>query len=312
MMLAMEVLWNPLLSQAWARFHHQNAGSLQQAWAYGEALRALGVEVVRAVALENGQWRAAAQFIGRRLLGYISLASCARGPVFDAQTDALWRREFIRRLRTELPVRRLRVPVFSPNQSVLDWDAAQMQGLHRVMTGYSTVMIDLRRPAEGLRADMDGKWRNRLVKAEGNANLKVFFQPSRAVSQSLLDEESKQRRSRGFFGLPLEFVNAYIAAHDRPAQAFRVSWAEHNKRLVAGMLFLLHGRVATYHMGWSDESGRESNAHNILLWRAMQELPACGIDSLDMGGVNTQDLAGISRFKLGAGGQVLTLPGTYF
>lgn len=312
MMLAMEVLWNPLLSQAWARFHHQNAGSLQQAWAYGEALRALGVEVVRAVALENGQWRAAAQFIGRRLLGYISLASCARGPVFDAQTDALWRREFIRRLRTELPVRRLRVPVFSPNQSVLDWDAAQMQGLHRVMTGYSTVMIDLRRPAEGLRADMDGKWRNRLVKAETNANLKVFFQPSRAVSQSLLDEESKQRKSRGFFGLPLEFVDAYIAAHDRPAQAFRVSWAEHNKRLVAGMLFLLHGRVATYHMGWSDDSGRESNAHNILLWRAMQELPACGIDRLDMGGVNTQDLAGISRFKLGAGGQVLTLPGTYF
>jgi len=41
-------------------------------------------------------------------------------------------------------------------------------------------------------------------------------------------------------------------------------------------------------------------------------LPECGIEGLDLGGVNTRDLAGISRFKLGAGGQVLTLPGTYF
>jgi len=33
---------------------------------------------------------------------------------------------------------------------------------------------------------------------------------------------------------------------------------------------------------------------------------------LDLGGLNTRDLAGISRFKIGSGGQVVTLAGTYF
>jgi lipid II:glycine glycyltransferase (peptidoglycan interpeptide bridge formation enzyme) len=36
------------------------------------------------------------------------------------------------------------------------------------------------------------------------------------------------------------------------------------------------------------------------------------IEVLDLGGVNTHDLPGISRFKLGTGGDVLTLAGTYF
>ena len=37
-----------------------------------------------------------------------------------------------------------------------------------------------------------------------------------------------------------------------------------------------------------------------------------GVTDLDLGGINTHDLPGISRFKLGTGGRVLTLAGTYF
>jgi lipid II:glycine glycyltransferase (peptidoglycan interpeptide bridge formation enzyme) len=78
------------------------------------------------------------------------------------------------------------------------------------------------------------------------------------------------------------------------------------------MLFLIHGQVASYHMGWASEEGRTLNAHNALLWKAMAYLKAEGVSRLDLGGVNTHDLPGISRFKLGAGGQVVTLAGTYF
>jgi lipid II:glycine glycyltransferase (peptidoglycan interpeptide bridge formation enzyme) len=69
--------------------------------------------------------------------------------------------------------------------------------------------------------------------------------------------------------------------------------------------------VATYHIGWANDAGRELNAHNLLLWRAMQGLRERGIASVDLGGVNTHALPGISRFKLGTGGAVRTLAGTY-
>ena len=81
---------------------------------------------------------------------------------------------------------------------------------------------------------------------------------------------------------------------------------------VAAMLFLRHGRLASYYIGWADEAGRKLNAHNRLLWQAMVALRQQGVTDLDLGGINTHDLPGISRFKLGTGGRVLTLAGTYF
>lgn len=81
---------------------------------------------------------------------------------------------------------------------------------------------------------------------------------------------------------------------------------------MASMLFLRHGRTASYYIGWADEEGRKSNAHNRLLWEALSTMKQSGITDLDLGGINTHDLPGISRFKLGTGGRVLTLAGTYF
>ena len=311
-MIPMDLLWNPPQAAAWSDFHRRHAGSLQQAWAYGEALRSLGIEVVRVVAHEQGTWRACAQFVARRILGYLSLASCSRGPIFAHDADPASRSDFYRRVRRHLPLKPFRVALYSPNTAVQDWNPTEVKGLQRVLTGYSTVMLDLDLPGDQLRSAMDAKWRNRLVRAESNTGLKIFSQPSRAQMHFLLAREAEQRKRKGFFGLPTDFTLAYVAAHDKPASAFRIIWAEMERKPVASMLFLLHGCTATYHIGWANDSGRDSNAHNVLLWRAMQELPQCGVRWLDLGGVNTRDLAGISRFKLGAGGRVLTLPGTFF
>jgi lipid II:glycine glycyltransferase (peptidoglycan interpeptide bridge formation enzyme) len=43
----------------------------------------------------------------------------------------------------------------------------------------------------------------------------------------------------------------------------------------------------------------------------MLELQSRGVRRLDLGGVNTVRSAGLARFKIGTGGQVLQLAGTY-
>jgi lipid II:glycine glycyltransferase (peptidoglycan interpeptide bridge formation enzyme) len=44
----------------------------------------------------------------------------------------------------------------------------------------------------------------------------------------------------------------------------------------------------------------------------MEALKERGIRSLDMGGINTGRSAGIARFKISSGAQVVTLAGTFW
>jgi lipid II:glycine glycyltransferase (peptidoglycan interpeptide bridge formation enzyme) len=202
--------------------------------------------------------------------------------------------------------------LFSPDRTNEQLDPAETRGMSRVMTGYATVLLDLTSPLSTLQAQLEGKWRNRLNKVLSNTKLRVHVQPSLKRCQWLLGQELAQREAKKFHGLPTDFVQAYIAAAADHRQAFVVAYAELGKNTVGGMLFLIHGRVASYHMGWADDEGRQLNSHNALLWQAMAYLQGQGIEVLDLGGVNTHDLPGISRFKLGTGGRAITLAGTYF
>jgi lipid II:glycine glycyltransferase (peptidoglycan interpeptide bridge formation enzyme) len=307
----MDLIWDSVPSGLWQQLHADQRGAMQQSWLYGEALRALSVPVHRVMAFENGRAVAAAQFMVRRIAAYLSLASCARGPVFSPGLDADKRLLFYRQVKASIPTRALRVTLFAPD-STLQSVQQELAGFKRVMTGYSTVMIDLAQPAETLRSAMEGKWRNRLVRAEAEGSLKVFVNASPPQIRWLLAREGEQRATRNFRGLPTEFVQAWMDAAQSPAKAYAVSRAEVGGEIVAAMLFLIQGSVATYHIGWADGTGRKLNAHNLLLWRAMQYLAERGVVGLDLGGVNTHALPGISRFKLGTGGAVVTLAGTYY
>lgn len=245
-------------------------------------------------------------------MGYLSLASCDRGPVWHEDLQPPQRRQAWRLVRRGIPTRALRVTLSSPDEAAGEALAQETAGRWRVMTGYSTVMLDLRQELPQLRAGLDGKWRNRLVKAEGDASLSARVEASLPECRRLLQRETRQRAEKRFLGLPTDFVEAYIAASRSREAAFAVSYAQSRKQTVAAMLFLVHGSTATYHVGWADDAGRKANAHNLLLWRAIEYLRKLGVQRLDLGGVNTHALPGISRFKLGAGGQVLTLAGTYF
>lgn len=308
----MKCLWNQAQPEAWQAFHAAGHGSMQQSWRYGEALSALGLPVHRAELFDDRGLAGIAQFIGRRLFGYLSVALCSRGPVWRSDLSPADRRDFYRMMRKSLPLAPLKVALFSPEQLA---DAAgspeETRGMHRVMTGYSTVLIDLEQPMEQRLAALEPKWRNRLRRAQSEQGLQVFVNANRARCDWLLEREREQRRTRRFFGLPTGFVASWLDRASKGGPAFALGRADHAGQTVAAMLFLIHGRTATYHIGWANEAGRELNAHNRILWEALDHLRAQGVSRLDLGGVNTRDLPGISRFKLGTGGTVMSLCGTY-
>jgi hypothetical protein len=305
----MHILWNQIDYLQWDQAHVALGGALQQDWAYGTSLKALGVGCHRAEVILNGETVALAQFICRRYGFLVGIALCTRGPLWLKPVSADDQARIYRELKRSLPMSRPRFALFSPD--AIDPGDPSVKKLTRVMTGYSTVLIDLTQTSEQLRAAMEGRWRNRLVAAERSGLDIIQTGANPAQYGWLLEEEQTQRKSKSFYGLPLEFVELYINARAQTTKTTLILHAELNQERVAAMLFLIHGSAATYHVGWSNEVGRDTNAHNLLLWRAFEALRERGVRTLDMGGINTRQLAGISRFKIGAGGRVVTYAGTF-
>lgn len=304
----MQVSWGGIARQQWDQLHAARGGSLQQSWAYGEGLSRMGVTVHRA-AVHDAQGRliCLTQIVVRRVLGYLAVGLCSRGPLWVVDAPPV--RDALKAIRAEFRPWGLGVLLWTP-----DFDAPSFEGVGRprVMTGMSTAMVDLTLTEEALRRQLERNWRNRLVKAEKSTGLQVFLNAARGPCTEILKRETLQRRDRRFTGLPVAFVEQYIDSFKDADRGFLLARAERRGELLAGMIFLIHGSRATYHIGWLDH-GKEGlyGLHNLLLWRSMLELKRRQIRLLDLGGVNTVELQGISRFKFGTGGRLTQLAGTY-
>ena len=305
----MHILWNQIDRSTWDAAHTQVGGALQQDWAYGHSLTVPSVTCHRAEVILDGQTVALAQFICRRYGFILSVALCTRGPLWLLPLPVDVQVRIFKEIKRTLPLSRPRIALFSPE--ITDPEDASVSRLTRVMTGYSTLLIDLTRSAEQLRAELDARWRNRLGAAEKAGLIIINDEVAPDSVRWLLDAEKAQRVQKSFHGLPVAFVERYISAGTKTKQTALIIHAEHQNKRIAAMLFLIHGSVATYHIGWADQTGRETNAHKLILWHSFEILRARGIHTLDMGGVNTHDLPGISRFKLGMGGTVVTFAGMF-
>ena len=310
---SLSIEWNQTSRADWDAAHAAGLGSYQQDWAYGVALKATspGVEVLRAaVRRSDGSLLAVAQITARSFALVGRFAVCTHGPVWGSDVSADDKRGAYHLMKKTLPQGWPRLLVVTPDE------AEPPKGLRRVMTGDATVLIDLTRDEAALRSDLEASWRNKLSKAERSELQvqKAGLKP--AQYRWLLEAEAKQRQKRGYRAMPLEMTERWQDAKAEGAggdkgAGIAVFRADLKRDAAAGMLFLIHGKRATYHVGWTSEEGRTNAAHNLILWTAMKDLKARGVKVLDLGGVNTQSGAGIARFKLEAGGKVLSRAGAF-
>ncbi len=280
---------------------------MQQHWTYGASMRAPGMSVHRAEVIVDGRTVAMAQFVCRRYAFVLGVALCTRGPLWLTELPDTLKSRIQRELKRTLPLRRPRFTLLSPDLN--DPAHPSMASLTRVLTGYSTVIVDLSPSMTQLRAGLHTYWRNRLRYAEKSGLHIAHVGTAPHEYRWVLEEERRQRERKQFYSLPLGFVDNYLDAGG--SEAALILKAEYQSRPVAAMLFLIHGRSATYHLGWIHAQGRALNAHNLILWNAFEQLKQRGIDTLDLGGVNTHDLPGISRFKINTGGKVVTYAGGF-
>ncbi len=270
----MEILWDDIGAEEWGRL--APLAPLQQSYAYGQVMAGFGLTVRRAVVRDQGQVVALAQILHRSGMRLMS-----RGPVWLAPCD---KAAVLRRLARF-------AGVFLANLDA----PLQGFGLVPLITPRFHATLDLTQDTAALRAKMDGKWRNRLVKSEG---LVIRRLTPRAADELAL-REGEQQIKRGYRALPQAFLKGWAG------EMSGWHWRK-GGQIAAGMVFLRHGRSATYHIGYSNDAGRAAFAHGPMLWQSMINLRAEGVEQIDLGDISDRN-PGLARFKLGTGAQLTAL-----
>ncbi len=220
----------------------------------------------------------------------------SRGPVWaTGSTD---------RLQSYSTLRRLGVRII--NAETPDDGYLRLAGYRQILTPACIAQIDLTRP--DYLAAMNGKWRNRLRRAQSHS-LYTETRPLNLISDSwLLEADQHQQRLKRFRNYPAAFTRAYT---EQGSDAATLFLAYGDETPIAAMLFLNHAPCATYHIGWAGAEGRRLSAHNLLMAKATRHYSASGYQRLDLGQIDTLNAAGLARFKIGAGAVVRPLGGTW-
>ncbi|QIE42621.1 GNAT family N-acetyltransferase [Rhodobacteraceae bacterium SC52] len=248
---------------------------------------------------------ASALVLSRRWPVFGRAALVSRGPVWHSNLSSQDRRTALLLLLEHL--RKDHSFVIMTPDPVAGGDPLEGTDLLPMVTPMTLARLCLSGTPADRRASLHGKWRNRLVRAEAGG-LDVTASPLPAdTTHWLLQEEAAQSRERRYRRLPPSFAAAWAAASPGTATVFT---ARIGTDRIAGMLFLRHGSCASYHVGWSNDTARAKNAHNLLMWHAMEYHARQGVTSMDLDLIDTESQPGLARFKLGTGAKPVQLGAT--
>ena len=311
-----KIKWNILSLPEWEeRFSAIPYSTLCQSYEYAQAICPIQHQKARWGLIEiNDQEAGLVQILEAGILGNLLHGlHLDRGPLwFDGFGSAVHIKAFFDSFNREFPNRFGRRRRIIPE--VLHGAAAMsmLKGSNLTLVndhGYETIWLDLQSDSAELRENLDKKWRNALSKAE-RAGLEITCDEAGQGAAAFLMGYSADRAAKGYDGPSVKLSAAIIKAFGAKNRAW-ICTAQLDKRDIAAILVLCHGSSATYQIGWSSEEGRNTSAHNLLLWHAIQRLKQNGYRYLDLGGVNDESAKGVKKFKEGLGGHARRYAGQY-
>ncbi len=256
-------------------------------------------------------------------------------PNFAAAVRKLGRKTEVVELNGSAPIQTLvwfglrfasRGPIWLGAPAATDVSAVRRSGLHLINSdggdqqalfgaGYRQIVqplqvaeLSILGSHEDRLARLKGKWRNALRGAWNSSQVIQSETFCKRRHKWLLEADSEQQRAKGFRNLPHEFLQAYADANLGRSIVFS---AYSKAEPIAAMLFLVHGSVATYHLGWTGIEGRKHRSHHAILMQAGDCLSAQGVERIDLGKIDRVNSRNLARFKSGTGAVTRSLGGTW-
>jgi CelD/BcsL family acetyltransferase involved in cellulose biosynthesis len=175
---------------------------------------------------------------------------------------------------------------------------------------YRTMLVDLDRPAEAIRASLRQKWRNALNRAERNG-LRIARGGDAALFDEFTSLHERFVREKDL-DVPLS-AGFFRRVHEDAVEAERltVALAYDGEALVAGHLCSMMNDMCVYLLGATTERGRALNAAYRLQWETIVSARTAGCRFYDLGGVDPSGNPGVHHFKRGMNGKDIRAAGPF-
>jgi len=169
-------------------------------------------------------------------------------------------------------------------------------------TQWFSARVDLQKPIEILRADLEKKWRNCLKKAEALGVVYTIGNAPHDMTRLVEDYEVFLKQKDFSTAVTPGFV-AYLHGllpHDRKMWVLTAMCDRHH---LGSILLASYNSTVEYLVGALSEDGKRVNAGQYLLWNGIREMKQRGYHVFDLGGMDPKKTPpGIFHFKAGLAG----------
>lgn len=291
--------------------------SFLQTWAWGDVQQKLGVRCWRVVVEDGGKLAAVALVIERQLqLGY-SWLYIPRGPIFaeglsESEKSQAWDalEEKLTSLSEESGAFFVRIDPSWESFSRSGWKKSSREVQPR-----TTLLLNLNPSKEDLLSGLHPKTRYNIKTAQRKGVTVHISHHSSDVEKFLHASKSVTRRT-GFAYHPDSYYHAIMDVLGKAGMA-ELAIAYVNGEGIAAHLMIYADGIATYSHGASLYEKRSYMAPALLYWETILRAKEKGMQMYDFFGIAPQGAddshpwAGITRMKLGFGGERKEYCGSY-
>ena len=277
-----------------------------QSWQWGEFQKEVSGIIWRIGVKSEGQLVASAKLVKKQLPMGRSYFYCGRGPVGITNYESRIANELfnaIKELAAPEGVMFLRFePTFNFELSTLNFQLFKTIDVQPS----KTLILDLTKSEDELLQAMHQKTRYniRLAEKKGVKIMEVGANRFEEFWQLLVssgDRDEFNLHGRSYYQAMLKLANDFV----------KLFFAEYQGKPLAGNLVTFFGDSATYIHGGSSDKNREIMAPYALHWQIIKQAKQLGYKYYDFHGVDAAKWPGVTRFKMGFGGQVINYPGTF-
>lgn len=289
--------WNNFVAE-------QKQSQFLQSWEWGELAQKESGKIWRVGIEENGKLIATATLIKKKVLGF-NYWFCPRGPIVSYEVESY---KVIKFLFEEIKrISKKEGGVFLRYEpQVLIHDSLFLIQKTISIEPNKTSIIDLNKTEDELLSSMHQKTRYNIHLAEKKG---VEIREGNSEDFESFWRIMKETVTRD--GFRLHGKEHYQQILDLNKDFVRLFLAEYNGEVVAAVLSVFFGDMITYVHGASANKYRNVMAPYLLHWHIMKLGKSAGYKYYDLNGVDEKKWPGVTRFKMGFGGEIVEYPGTY-